>query len=535
MFSFRKPVFFVLPVFFAALADWAVASPANEHSTGAKSRKDSSSANFFAVPLVRKFKIEITGVAWEALKRDVRAHTHATVTVDGRVFNDVGVHLKGHGSFKPLNEKPSFTIKFDQFTPDQEYSGFNTLWLNSSSQDETFFNELICRGIYRDAGLPTPRVTHARVQLNERDLGLYVLMEPLNKRFLRQYFKDTSGNLYKPYVQDIDQPLPLESGQDASRADLKQLVAAAREPDLTLRWQRLNKVLDVEGFLNFTGVEMITAHWDGYVMNRNNYFLYHDPETDWFRIFTHDLDGGLGNGGGGLTPPQSSILTKALLEIPEARWRYRQRLPQLCSNSFNVEVLTNRVQEALARLRADARTPEETRQFQGYANNVRARILERGRNLSQQLAQEPQQLLADPRTPAASPAFWKSRKESGQPLMDRVQDNGRPALHLASDNGGGSSAAWLARVYLPPGQYAFQARVRTARVTALANDSASGVILRAAGLKSANPLKGDVPASPLELPFEVTNGDATVELGCELRAGSGEAWFDLASLKVVRR
>ena len=534
MLSFRRPLAFVLFIACAFRAVGSGVATTNAAGSTARPRKGASSADFFAAPVIRKFKIEITGAALEALKRDARTHTHATVTVDGQVFTDVGVHLKGHGSFKPLQDKPSFTVKFDHFVPDQAYGGFNTLWLNSSAQDGSYFNELICRGVYRDAGLPTPRVTHARVQLNDRDLGLYVLMEPINKRFLRQYYQNANGNLYKPYVQDIDQPLALESGQNTSRSDLTELLEAAREKDLARRWQRLNKVLDIEGFLNFLVVEMITAHWDGYVLNKNNYFLYHDPDSNRFHIFTHDLDGGLGNPTCGLTPPPNQILVKGLLEIPEARWRCRERVPQLCAGCFNVATLTNRVQAALARLRADARNPAEARQFEGYAENMRGRIVERARNLSQQLAQEPQQLLADPRDPDAHPVFWTSRKESGQPQMDRVQDDGQPALHLNADQGGGVSA-WHARVYLPPGQYAFQAQVRTARVAALTNDPASGATLHAGGARSAHVLRGDAVPTPLEQPFAVTNGDAAVELACELRASRGEAWFDLASLQVVRK
>ena len=530
----RKQFIFVLSVAWAVLTVGAAGASVKQDGAKAKPGKALSSAEFFAAPIVRKFKIELTGAALEELKRDVRAPVRATVTVDGQVFTEVGVHLKGRGSFKPLQEKPSFTVKFDQFVPSQHYSGFSTLWLNNSSQDPTYMNELIGRGIYRDAGLPTSRVTHVRVQFNDRDLGLYVLIEPVNKRFLRQYFENTGGNLYKPYRQDIDQPLPLEGGSDTSRSDLKELVEAAREKDLARRWERLNQVLDVDGFLDFALAEMLSAHTDSYVMGRNNYFLFHDLGTGRFRFITHDLDGALRNSGCGLTPPTNYVLVNALMQIPEARWRYRERIPQLCATCFNVEVLTNRVQAALARLKADARNPEETRQFENSAENMRHRIVERARNISQQLAQEPQQLLANPHATNASPAFWKSRQESGRPQMDRVEDNGRTALHLNADQGGGA-ASWQARVYLPPGRYVFQGRVRTARVAALPKEPASGATLRAAGLRPAISLRGDAQPTTVEQVFEVTNGDAAVELACELRAGRGEAWFDLESLKVMRR
>src|SRR6266404_4137503 len=92
---------------------------------------------------IRTFRIEVTEPALSALQRDNRAYVRGTATEGGRTYADVGVHLKGMGSFRPLNEKPSFVVKFDRYTPSQRYLGLSKFMLNNSSQDSTYLAELM--------------------------------------------------------------------------------------------------------------------------------------------------------------------------------------------------------------------------------------------------------------------------------------------------------------------------------------------------------------------------------------------------------
>src|SRR5258705_6968145 len=132
-------------------------------------------ADLFSERRVRTFKIEITGAEFEALKKDNRQYVHGTVREGTNSFTNVAVHLKGMGSFRPLNEKPSFAVRFDKYTPNQTYCGLSKFLLNNSSQDGTYLAEYMATSLFRDAGLPAARVAHAFVELNGRDLGLYVL------------------------------------------------------------------------------------------------------------------------------------------------------------------------------------------------------------------------------------------------------------------------------------------------------------------------------------------------------------------------
>ena len=48
-------------------------------------------------------------------------------------LHDAGIRLKGHGSFRPLDDRPNLTIKFNQFTAGQKLYGLTTVLLNNAS------------------------------------------------------------------------------------------------------------------------------------------------------------------------------------------------------------------------------------------------------------------------------------------------------------------------------------------------------------------------------------------------------------------
>lgn len=78
------------------------------------------------------------------------------------------------------------------------------------------------------------------------------------------------GNLYDSgFLRDVTDDLQVNSGDEKeSRAGLDRLVDASNEPSPAKRWERLNEVLDMDRFLTFVAMEVLTCHWDGYSLNR---------------------------------------------------------------------------------------------------------------------------------------------------------------------------------------------------------------------------------------------------------------------------
>jgi spore coat protein H len=493
--------------------------------------KTDPGAEFFNSAELRTFKITLSKEQYARLADNNRQYVSATVAVGGVTYSNVAIRLKGMGSFRPLHEKPSLAVKFDEYIEDQKFFGLSKIMLNNSSQDPTYLAELVSMSMFRDADLPAPRVTHAFVELNGRKLGTYVAIEAVNKDFLRRTFKNTSGTMYEAYLQDIDQNLDQDNGVNIKQRDRKALVEACRISDPAERWLSLQRVLNVDQFIDHTVLEMFVSHTDGYAINRNNYRLYNDPTSGRFWFITLGADWGFQNPGISIHPPMNSLLVKAVLQTPQGRTQYRERFRTLYTNVFNVPVLTSRVNEAVARLKAA--NPNNAREYDAYGAATRNAIAQRDRNIAEQLAApEPEPLKFDASGFARIPN-WKMKIETGDPVLARHSESNRVDLHIDS-RGDGCIASWRSRVVLNAGKYRFQARARCAGIDPRTSSSGTGAGVRISGAQRTNKLQGNKDWTVLQHDFEVSTDGSEVEFVAELRANKGKVWFDRESLTLQR-
>jgi len=536
----RAFALFPLVLFALGLASQGIAAGA----------KQAEAERFFTSGFIPHIQIEIAETNLAKLRRNARDYVRATVREGGVVHEEVGIHLKGAaGSFRPVDaDKPAFTLNFDKFVDGRHFHGLDKLSLNNSVQDPSYMTEAICSELFLAAGVPTPRTTHARVELNGQDLGLYVLKEGFDKTFLRRHFKNVKGNLYDGgFLRDITEPIERTSGDGdvRGRADLKALAAAAQEPDRALRLERLRQVLDVERFLSFAALEMLTWHWDGYVMKKNNYRVYHDPDADKLVFLPHGMDQMFWDANGTVVPTRGQtegLVARALLDTPEGRRLYRERATSLLTNLFTAERLTNHINQLRARIRPALESigRAEARNHDNAVANLRNSVLQRVRAATARLFEpEPEPVRFD-ESGVIALKKWQPLDLRATGRLDKPADStGVQTLHVAAGPEGRCTASWRTRLLLPPGRYVFEARVRTAGVEPLEKDvNTKGVgagIRHSKGLAREHGLKGDHDWQKVEHEFTVADESGEVTLLCELRAEKGEAWFDLNSLKLRQR
>src|SRR2546423_11782367 len=77
-------------------------------------KEPSPGAALFGGEMVPRFHIQIDPDQLDQLRRTNRTYVRAIITVGTNALRDVGVRLKGHWSFRPLDDKPSLTLKCDQ-------------------------------------------------------------------------------------------------------------------------------------------------------------------------------------------------------------------------------------------------------------------------------------------------------------------------------------------------------------------------------------------------------------------------------------
>lgn len=526
------------------LAQAPPAAPAAAKEDGSKKEKkpkEDKTKKLFEGRITPQFRIEIAPPEMQKLRGEPRKYVKAQIKVttpDGeKVYKDVAIHLKGAaGSFRGVDDRPALTVNLDKFTKGQEFYDLDKFHLNNSVQDGSYTNEWLSGELNLAAGVPTARATHARVWLNNKELGFYVLKEGYDKKFLKRHFGDDTGNLYDGgFCQEIDGNLEKDSGDGPNdRSDLRALVAACREGDLAKRKEALERVLDIDQYCRFMALELLCCHWDGYVRNRNNYRIYFNPKNGNRACFIpHGMDQMFGdpnfdvlNGG--------ALVSNAVLGIPEFRTRYREILQEKSALFVPADKLLERVEEHRQHTMNVIKefNPGWSNDVGNQINGLKDRLRERAKSVARQLGQPDPSVLKFDANKTAQLKGWDIRKETDDATLDKVAND--RALHIATGPSKRVVASWRVKVILGQGKYRMEAKTKTENVTPLNDQSGSGAGIRISGGGRMNQQSGTKDWTVLTHQFEVPEAQREVELVLELRATAGQAWFDTQHLVLVR-
>lgn len=525
----------------AALQAWPTLALAQQNSPlpRKQSRTPDASDAFFVNGEIPSMKIFIEESELNKLRGNLRAYVKCRVLENDKTeYKDVAVKCKGAaGSFRSIDDRPALTLNFDKHVKDQSFHAMDKIHLNNSVQDGTYMSEILCSDINLAAGVPCARATHARVWVNNRDLGFYGLKEGFDKKFLKRHFASDKGNLYDGgFLQDIDANLEKDEGKNPEdRGDLKALVNACREGDQAKRWKLVDALLDVEAFLTFMALELMCCHWDGYSNNRNNYRVYFDPTNGKAYFLPHGMDQMFGDVNAGILHHPGAMVANTVMANPEWRGRYRDKIAELLP-LFNppaklherLDQIHARTRPVLASISANAANDHDN-QVKGF----KERLTNRAKNLEQQNAVVEARPLKFDTHGVAKIANWAPRPNSDAVLKEETP-TGIKCIVIGVGASGRSTDSWRTKVTLPAGAYKVQARARVTGVAAVAESSGTGAGLRLSGGQRTNKLEGTTDWTNLEHEFTVSNASQEVELVAELRATKGKVWFDAGSLQIAK-
>lgn len=367
----------------------ALTSPAAELRP-AKIGEDADPDALFTEPKVLPLKLELSAAALEALNKNPKAYVKATLREGSHTFNEVAVRIKGHGSFLGLDKKPSLALKINEFVPGQKFHGVTKLFLNNSAHDASYLAETLAGQIFREAGVPASRTTFARMEFNGRDAGLYVVSEAMNKDFLSRYFKKSKGNLYEGSNTDVTDTLDKDSGDDSTdQKDVKTLAKAAAEADPAQRWKKLAPLLDIDRFISFAATEVLLWHRDGYALEHKNYRLYHDPASGHMVFLPHGVEQLFSKADGALLPEWKGLVAGAVVETPEGKQRYRERMAKLLSGAASPAALQERIKELAAKIRPGLPANEAGKTFDAAVAKLIESLAKRVAYLDVELKKSP--------------------------------------------------------------------------------------------------------------------------------------------------
>jgi len=502
-------------------------------------RKPDESDPFFEKGEIPRLRFEVDEEELAKLRADPRAYVHAKLKENEKtVYPDVALKLKGAaGSFRELDDKPAFTVNVDKFERKQEFHGLEKFHLNNSVQDGTYLHEWLCSLLMAGAGVPAPRVTHARVWLNGRDLGLYVLKEAFDEELAKRHFKQDDGNLYDGgFCHEIDAGLEKDDGKGPDDgSDLRALADACREGDPVLRWQRIEERLDVEAFLTFVAMELMVGHWDGYSNNANNYRVYFAGKKGRAYFLPHGMDQVFGDPEAAILEYPTALVADAVLRNPAWRARFRKRISELLPLFAAKEKLLPKLKPVQKRLAAAAKTVDGALagSLDAAWGDLESRLVEREKSLREQAKRpEPKTLELDGKGRAKVLGF-KENVEAGDAKVEPTTHAGRRAYAIEC-GAEPCAASWRRKVMLPKGKWIFEASVATHGCATVDGGPSGGALLRISGSDRGGGVVGDASWQPIRFGFEVAEETRLVELVAELHAAKGKCWFDVNGMRLTK-
>lgn len=290
-------------------------------------------------------------------------------TLDTTIQN-IGFRLRGNTS--RASAKKSFKVSFNTFTQGAKFYGLEKMNLNGEHNDPSIIRSKLCRDFFRFMEVPGSRANHVELYINNQFKGLYINVEHIDEEFVENRFGSNNGNLYKClWPADLNykgtNPNDYKFGNNGERtydlktnveqddySDLAEFINILNNTPLNEFQDKLEEIFDVNLYLKYLVVEILTGHWDAYSFNKNNYYLYKNTQTGKFEFIPYDPDNTFGIDWFGIDWDNRNIyswdmagedrpLTERLLEHQVYRDRFSFYMKYALDNYFNSSNLNPKI------------------------------------------------------------------------------------------------------------------------------------------------------------------------------------------------
>ncbi len=224
------------------------------------------------------------------------------------VFN-IGFRLRGNTS--RWSAKKSFKVSFNTFYR-QKFYGLEKMNLNGEHNDPSIIRSRLSWELFDIIDIPASRAAYVEFYINNEYKGLYINVEHVDDEFVDLRFGNKSGNLFKclwpadlVYLGDDPDLYKFENGDRRAYdlrtneeiddySDLAEFIDVLNNTSDAEFATELEKVFNVNSFIKYLVIEILTGHWDAYSVNKNNFYLYNNLNTGKFEFIPYDLDNTFG-------------------------------------------------------------------------------------------------------------------------------------------------------------------------------------------------------------------------------------------------
>jgi hypothetical protein len=339
-----------------------------------------ANAPVFDSSVVARIDITINPDTLQWLYENVESNIefHAVFKFNNGTINEtvdnIGFRLRGNTS--RYSQKKSFKVSFNTFVLGGKFYGMEKMNLNGEHNDPSIIRSHLSWEWLREDSIPAPRTAYSRVYINGDYFGLYIIVEHVDEEFIQSRYRNNDGNLYMClYPADLTylgsnpdlykftsgdrRAYELKTNTDFDDySDLANFIDVLNNTPLGDLECRLQEIFNLNSYLKVMALDVVTGNWDGYIYNKNNFYLYHNTETDKFEYLPYDLDNTFGidwfNVDWGIkniynwapSAPEVRPLYSRLLQVPAIRDRYSFYMKQFLEKLANEDSLFAAIDQA---------------------------------------------------------------------------------------------------------------------------------------------------------------------------------------------
>ncbi len=252
------------------------------------------SQDFYDLNTIQTIEITFAQSNWDQLldaeKQGNENYIMAqSVTINGTVFDSVGVKYKGNSTYNANQIKNPFHIELDTYK-DHEYDGYTDIKLSNVAKDPSFLREVLSYQILRQYA-DAPLSNYANVYVNGNLIGLYSNSESISKKFVDKRFFSKKNAFVKcnppdgAGPQSSSFPNLVYLGEDStnyydayeikSDGGWDELIDLCDTLDNHLA--NIEDILDVDRALWMLAFNNVLVNLDSYIgAFAQNYYLYRD-------------------------------------------------------------------------------------------------------------------------------------------------------------------------------------------------------------------------------------------------------------------
>lgn len=302
----------------------------------------------FNPDVVQRIDLRVHTADWEKLKQNFQENTYypADLVWNGNVVRNVGIRSRGSGSRS--GTKPGLRVDFDEYSADLTFLEEKSLVFDNLTQDPSGIHETVAMRLFAKLGIPAPRETHMRLYVNDEYIGLYAIVESIDKQFLARVYgvigEDTQndgylyefnyvdpwtfgylGSEFEPYALRFD-PKTHEKESDVQKfGPVENVIRLVNELPIEQFNSLLNEHLDLQSFMRFVAAQNFVGENDGFLgyAGVNNFYFYRKENSSQHVFIAWDED----NAFWGPEYPidfrlQDNVLTRKAMQVPELRDTY---------------------------------------------------------------------------------------------------------------------------------------------------------------------------------------------------------------------